>query len=401
MPVRVMVWNIQFFSEENFSNKTTASQLSGQHIVDAVKSINPDILIVIEVRSGGSNGVGSLISDTGGAKGVRKLKTKLGAGWHVVPPQVLNAQQAYYQVTQAKYFEGIGVFFRDAQLDFIGPQLWTATGPKPRNLAAPPAGIQAYGGTWAGMLPHTVPAGCGFQGHYQDEFAGQSIFYGGTGHPLQFPAQWGRAPFYTAFWDRTANRVIKTLAVHLPPSGYWAGQAMKQVGKINLEAAIPSDSVAQDTAGAMLVLGDFNLNQNNPNHTDSFNEGYLDDYTQSIVHGGSERSTLIRRAVVRTTAPYLHTTAAGKGGWWKKEKSTGYYMALDNILQQYYGPAAGVGVRGAIVDWVLRSPGFAPRTNAYMSTSFGLIGNDATFVQAANYGKIRSASDHLGMYIDV
>lgn len=400
---RIMAWNIQFFTDQNFVDATGAESLSGQHIVSAVQAVNPDILVVIEVRSGGSGGLGSLITDTGGAAGVRTLLGKLGGGWACVPPLVLNAGKAPYQETQSKYFEGIGVFFQTANLDFIGPALWTGNKPQPRNLTNPPANIQAYGTPWAGALPATQPAGCGFQGKNQNQFAGQVIFYDG-GQQLEFPAKWARTPFYTAFWDKVNNRVVKLLSVHLPPKYTWSKQAMRSIGKINLQTQIPSDSVNQDNQGVMLVLGDFNVNENDPNQFGSYSEGNLAGYTKTLdldseLYPG-EVATMIRRAVPRTTPPYLRQQARAGNGWWKKDKTYDTYLALDNILMRYY-PAAN-GVHGQILDWPPLSPRpYTPRTNAYMDRPFTYITSDNEFAALTNYGKMRGASDHLAMVIDV
>lgn len=401
---RIMVWNIQFFTDQNFVTSTGADSLSGQHIVSAIQAVNPDIFVVIEVRSGGSGGIGSLITDTGGAAGVHMLGEKLGAGWYCVPPQVLNASKATYQVTDSKYFEGIAVFFRNTNLDFIGPALWTGNQPQPRNLVNPPANIQAYGTPWNTVLPTTAPAGCGFQGRAQNQFAGQTLFYDANQRLLQFPAGWARMPFYTAFWDRTANRVVKVLSVHLPPQYTWSKQAMRSLGEINLAAQIPSDSAQQDNNGVMVVLGDFNVNEMNSTQSASYSEGYLANYTKTLDRGEElyprTMATMLRHAFPRTVPPYLRQRAGGNYGWWKWDKKTGEYLALDNILMQYY-PAAN-GVTGNILDWPPLSPNVgSPRTNAYMNKPYTSIYSDDDFAALTNYGKMRGASDHLGMYIDV
>jgi hypothetical protein len=402
----VMSWNIQFFSEQNFSNVTRASGLSANHIVDAINATDPDILVIIEVRSGASTGIGSLITDTGGAAGVRALHARLGgtaAGWYVVPPQVLNRDaSSLYNKTKTKYFEGIAVFFRSRNLDFIGPWLWTSNGPKPRNLAVPPAGIQAYGGTWAGVLPHTVPAGCGFQGHYQDEFAGQAFFSDSSNQTMWFPATWARMPFLTAFWDKENNRVIKLMAVHLPPQITWSKQAMKTLGEVDVLTTIPSDAVNTDTQGAGVILGDFNVNLLNPNQVDLYEVPDLDEYPRLTTDRPT--ATLIRGLGTKSP-PALNVFKTGERGWWKRDRQQGCFTALDAMLVGYYGAhGGGPALNYTVKDWV-RTPKpslFPPNANAYMATRVqDLQSNLSGFKGMWNYAKMRDASDHLAIVADI
>ncbi len=402
----LMTWNIQFFSEQNFSNATRASSLSASHIVDSIKAVDPDILMVIEVRSGGNLGIGSLITDTGGAQGVLALRERLGgsqAGWWVVPPQVLNAaSNSPYTNTQTKYYEGIAVFFRDRNLDFIGPWMATQHGPRARNLAAPPPNIQAYTHTWAGALPHTVPAAVGFRNHYQDEFAGQVFFSDVHNQALQFPASWARVPFLTAFWDKQNSRVIKLLGVHLPPQYTWSSKAMPELGKIDLLAPIPSDSPTQDTSGACIITGDFNINALNLNQVGSYAAGGLNAYTLETT--ATAQSTLIRRPN-SPAAPAVNVFANGERGWWKRDRQQGVYVALDAMLGRYYGPNGnGPVINYGVRDWVrVSKPStFPPNPHAYMAQKIqDLRQNLSGFKGMWNYTKMRDASDHLAITADI
>ena len=65
MTIKIMSWNIQFFTNRKLSGTTPNDILISGHIVDAIKVVNPDTLVVIEVRSGGSSGIGSLITGYG------------------------------------------------------------------------------------------------------------------------------------------------------------------------------------------------------------------------------------------------------------------------------------------------------------------------------------------------
>src|SRR5262249_24385683 len=70
----ILCWNIKFWTNPNFSLISRTDALSAQHLVDVVRVVNPDILVVIEVRSSDTGGVGHLISNTGGAAGVLQLQ---------------------------------------------------------------------------------------------------------------------------------------------------------------------------------------------------------------------------------------------------------------------------------------------------------------------------------------
>jgi hypothetical protein len=390
---RIMVWNIQFFTDENFAQDDQVAALPGQHIVDAIKTRNPDILVVIEVRSGFS-GTGNLVTNSGGARGVRMLRSKLGANWYAVPPVVLNGKARYQEVQESRlYSEGIGVLYRTANVDFIGPWLWNGQTAVPRAPNATPA---SYAGVWANSLPATPPRGGGYGNLTQNFFAGQAS-YQQNGQPRWFPVQWGRNPFYTAFWDATANRVIKLLSVHLPPYYYWSREAMEQLGQMtDLTVPIPMGA-NQDSRGVRVILGDFNVNAMDPNQRNSYSSDLLADYGKAI-DGTVDCATTIRRADPQPAPPFLHADH----NWWGADRRSGYHAALDNILVQYYGQGGGPPQGFRICDWVPMRPSGQPVfPNAYMADAVTDMLDDDVFVDDPNYGKMRGASDHLGLYIEV
>lgn len=392
----IMCWNIKFFTNQNFSTISRTDSLSAQHLVDVVRLVNPDILVVIEVRSGDTGGVGHLISNTGGTAGVLQLQGFLGFGWNAVPPLVLNEAQAPYQATRTTYFEGIAVFFKSAVLDFIGPWLWTGQVPQSR-AAVNPANVAAYGGSWANALPAGAPAAIGFAGGgivaTQNQFAGQPLFVDNGGHQLSFPALWGRNPWYTAFWDKVNNRVIKLVSVHLPPPGNREREALRRLGDI---ADVNLPITGADTVGVEVICGDFNVNIQNANHNASYQAGNLNNYTPVFGAGGN-RATLIRRAKAKQTAPFLRTPTN-----WLRLDRQGNFTVFDNFLVRYYGGGGPVNGQ-AVFDWVLLqkpSPN-PPNANAYMATPLNQILTDDQFVNKFNYGKLRNTSDHLAVAADV
>lgn len=394
MSIRIMVWNIQFFSQENFATATRSDSLAAAHLLDAVKVVEPHILVVVEVRSGESGGVGHLITPTKGAAGVRMLRNGLGPGWYVVPPQVLNAAKSPYQISKSKYFEGVAVFFQGGQtgpLDFIGPWVWT--GNSPGNRSTPAANVRAYADPWSDALPATQPGGCGVGNCTQNQLAGQPFFYNQNNQVLQFPAGWARNPFYTAFWDKTSNpnRVIKLLSVHLPPQWTWSQLAMDVLGQVDLSPPIGNG----DTQGVRVILGDFNVNAQNPNQNPKYRVGTLAGYTQ-LLQGTSSNATLIRRIKAARKGPPLYLD------WRKVDRKIQVYQSLDNILVQYYGQGGGPAQNFQIKDWVEISKPTATRyPNAYMAKPLSTIGSDGEFITMFNYGKIRGTSDHLALVVDV
>lgn len=399
MTVRLMMWNIKFFTNQNFTTISRTDSLSAAHLVDAVRVVNPDILVVIEVRSSDTGGVGNLISNTGGAAGVLQLQGLLGNNWYAVPPQVLNAAQAPLQVARTTYFEGIGVFFNNTNVDFIGPSVWTEDqntqdqSPATRAAFDPMTQtLKAYDPPWNNALPNAQPANCQFMGATQRQLAGQSTFFEGTTQ-LMFPALWARNPYYTAFWDKNANRVIKLVSVHLPPTWTMARRAMVELGRVDVSGQI----AAADTKGVAVICGDFNVNMMNPNQNDYFDEGNLNNYT-ALLPSNANRATLVRKAVARSKAPWLRTPT----NWWKKDKD-GYYVGIDNIMVNYYGVGGGAVAGFHVLDWVqIAKPNPSPpNPNAYMYTPLNNIISDGNFVNKFNFGKMRNTSDHLGLYADI
>jgi hypothetical protein len=391
-----MSWNIKFFTDQNFTTISRTDSLSAQHLVDVIRVVNPDILVVIEVRSGNTGGVGRLISNTGGAAGVLQLQALLGAGWYVVPPQVLNEDQAPLQVTTTNYFEGIAVFFKGASLDFIGPTLWTGQMPADRATVNP-ANIAAYGGAWANALPAAAPAALGYTGGGvvagQNQFAGQPFMRDASNALLEFPAAWARNPWYTAFWDKVNNRAIKLVSVHLPPPGKREREALKRLGDI---ANVSAQITVADNTGVEVICGDFNVNIQNANHSALYQTANLVNYTPLFGAGGN-RATLVRRAKAAATAPFLRTPV----NWWRLDKQ-GNYTVFDNFLVRYYG-GGGPAAAQAVFDWVqIPKPNASPpNANAYMATPLNQIATDLQFVNKFNFGKIRNTSDHLAIAADI
>lgn len=399
-----MAWNIQFFTGNKLP-EGRVSGLAGRHIVDAIGQIAPDILVIIEVRTGEGKGVGSLATGNGPG-GLEILHNNLGgqgAGWYVVPPQVLNQQPPPPRyIGGVTYFEAIGVFFKGpvpahnyAGFDFLGPNVWTQHGAVSRGN--PALGAQPYDGTqYAKYLPTTPPRMCGYNNLNQNCFAGQAQFNDAGGGLLTFPDRADRMPFFTAFWDAANNRVIKLVSVHLPPTPRRAQLAMQSLATAAANVAQPlvtGPPPSQDVKGVQVIVGDFNINASDPNQSPAYST--IPGYAGQVPVTGMA-ATMLRGARPRNPPLYQAYRKRASGG--------GPYLALDNALVSYYGGAQNPHLE--ICDWVPLTYSGGPYKQAYMWESLQNISSDLEegqqgFLNPYNYGKIRTASDHMAIVVDV
>src|SRR5437868_4166356 len=157
--MRLLVWNIQFFTLNRIADdshivdkKTGAtirepmvsamqSMLNLNLIVDTVRRANPDIFVVIEVLSG-QGAIGGLIEGNGSQAVLYLLQRlrKLNPDWCLVP--LLRTVNRDHLASKT-YTEGVGVFYRSANLDFIGPYIWPNAAPQGGEKVAVPAGAAA------------------------------------------------------------------------------------------------------------------------------------------------------------------------------------------------------------------------------------------------------------------
>src|SRR3989442_1018008 len=226
--MRLLVWNIQFFTlyriadDRHIVNKKTGktvrepmisamqSMLNLNLIVDTVRRANADIFVVIEVLSG-QGAIGGLISGNGSQAVLYLLEQlrKQQNDWCLVP--LLRTVNQDHLASKT-YTEGVGVFYRSANLDFIGPYVWPNAAPPPGvEKVAVPAGVAAgaYPPPWNNCLPAN------------NFYAGQARFFADVARTreLTFPKPYHRRPFLTRFNERAGQqRTITLLSVHTAPN---------------------------------------------------------------------------------------------------------------------------------------------------------------------------------------
>lgn len=446
MPIRVMMWNIENFTlNKRNNNKWDKAQLRWNHILDTIQRVNPDIFVLIEVESGGSN-EGTICGGTA-QQGVLQLLADLQAhgannfnAFRVVPPIVSG--------TGGKR-EGIAVFFKTTNLRFTGPYVWTGA------LASPPRDRQglvasaAYAAPWNNALPAA---------NNQNQLAGQWRFSDTPTNvnPRQaaanlFPRPDNRSLYRVNFLDTSVvpNRTIELFAMHAPPQPATAVEVVKSLAQVGDLGMDPDNDVVQ------VLVGDFNVNVIDPDQAKAFDP--LSSGWRQASEGKKQKRTPFTRHNINTPTSlkgvggksrflqgksYKHTgrIAAGQGqpalgpAYYDyiatAREDAGTQLALDNILTRYGGLAAGgPAANFHVVNRVYQMPanGYPPAmglmpnpanplvnvaaTIPLMLTTYNIGAANPQVAQANSYfrnytrfGKIaagRGASDHMALVIDV
>lgn len=425
MPIRLMVWNIQQFGQNKLgTNVFDNVGLRRNYIQATIAAVNPDILAVIEVRTGQQAGVGSLVTDTSGGPGVRTLWGLLPGGtiatggpWAVIPPLLINPNIGVNN--DRAYSEGIAVFFRTDVLDFTGPYKWTGTafnqGAQPiTNPAAPNAtgaAAQAYAAPWNTCLPAAQPAS-GLPALNQNRLAGQAIFWDNNNQQIFFPGLFNRNPWLTTFEENNAMvpRTIKLWTAHFPPHTAPARQAIAAL------ADIPAVTAPLGANEVRVLCGDFNVNTLNAAEANIFDQ--LTANTQRIANHGTTNLYTSQFAAPTVVRGVKQANTAGAGPWYGYIQSrNGFREGLDNLLTAY-GAAAGAPANPRVVNRVVGTPRqdiFPPPPAIYtvaLGTDIPTI-NATGFANAAkwnlfrglnNFGQIGGkigASDHMALVIDL
>ncbi len=400
--MRIMSWNIERFGfnklAPNWWDKTAARR---GHIRKIIGEAQPDVLVVQEVQTSPAEGFGGLISDPSGGIGVRVLRLILrnlfpAAEWCVVPPAILTPQGGYS--------EGIAVFFKAQVLQFRGPMAWTAAGIRPNGPGVVPI---PYGGLWGPVLPAT-PSGLGVN---QNCLAGQFAFFKPppNGHLIwNFPNENSRTPWLTRFFNPGTGRHLTLISVHFPPDPHDAATALTnlaQVTEVGVALAPNEDRV---------ILGDFNINVNQPMQVGAFE--HLTNgapvctipYQEQFGPGSVTTVLPVFTAKSNPPPPYYEYVKDDEPG-------------LDNAFVAREAPAAAVNNQ-AVVNTIVGVPLGAPPPPpppppppaTFQVDMFEDIpainvrpkgaGRYARFNTLINYGHIggrRGASDHLPIVFDL
>jgi hypothetical protein len=267
MPMRILVWNIKFFSEYRIVGQggSTAALTDADarramasliYIVSTVVAAQPDIFVVTEPRATPGQPGELADANSGGPAGLRTLLTQLqqwvAPTWYLVPPVRINTtqtpvlkrkdrnNQVFYELgaERGPYTECIGVFWDNAKVNFTGPWVHTATG-----IAAGGAGV-AYPAPWNATVP-ALPA--------PTTAAGQAVFTKASGSALNFPDFNSRKPFRTTFVEAVGAtpRTLDLYSVHNEV-------VARAAGATNSLRSLPFDKLTPHRM--TLVAGDFNLN---------------------------------------------------------------------------------------------------------------------------------------------
>jgi len=461
---RILIWNINNFSRNKIFNDSTVQTLADSqdreaHIVNQVMGpANPDIFVILEAysRTREVGQTGTVISDSwpvgfGLLLLLDQIRTVHGNTWCLVPP--LN-------VGEFGFREAVAVFYNAANLQFIGPYLY-AMQPnylvlgRPRGLVANVAALRNYPSDWWDCLPSpinplpalqlnrtsTVTIAGMAQNVPEWQFAGQwSYTYNAA--PLYFPYNYNRSPFLTSFVDLTSasQRVINLFSIHTSP-----GTAVAAVQNLALAPEIancPGNNVN-------VVAGDFNVDTFDANNNAAYNgldanyEMLLDprDATNNI---NANRQPYCNTHVLplNVATPFNNTGGVtdpqhnvyprygymgSMGGYaFQTPVNSG---SIDNIFRWYGGGLGAVNpsnitiantIVGTPYNQVMPAPGGVtaeltgglPYATSLANAIPQPVGEPpppagtaavalANLQLWANYGRVRSTSDHLAVIADV
>lgn len=348
--MRILVWNIQFFTkrrlDDNGGDTVKARAANAErtfanlmYIITTIEQAQPDVFVVVEPQA--SAGDLHLAATGGGPDGLIYLLAQMREwmsdntwDWRLVPPLRMNAKD---ELSTRTYTECVGVFWRNATMQFAGPWHWTVDGAYPTNLG----NAIVYGAPWSATVPGGTTA------------AGQSRFDNGQ-KELFFPDEFNRRPFLTHFLERAApNRTLKLYSVHTSPTT--AHEACQKILQIN--------GMAPQAQQITVVAGDFNVKLGKQSTTD----------WDGIALGGQGLRLI--------TTPQISTNIFARGGPTVSYRPTvvrprpdatwGKYMAADALDYALVGYGFGANP-GQVVPSVAVVNRVAGTPSPPFSTDMGL-----------------------------
>jgi hypothetical protein len=389
----IMGWNIERFGVNKFLDNhwdTTASRQA--HITRMVELVHPDVLVIIEVQTAANEGFGGLISDTSGGPATRALLEHLRAiypaeEWCAVPPVILSPPAA-------KYREGIAVLFKASVLAFQGPWTNTAAGIIPLTEGAPPI---PYDGLWAGAL-RAAESGLGFN---QDCLAGQYAFFNGN-QRLEYGGATARSVWRTRFIQNT-GRHLDLYSLHFPPQPLSAREALGEL------ALTPEIGTAVGPEEDRVIIGDFNINVNNPGEIQAFQHltggpAYMPAFPVCPV----EYQLQFGAGSVTNVVPVLDATTNGAGPYYgyASSNAAGQWLGLDNALVTR--PAGAAAPANQLIVNSIEGPPAAfdmastiPNMIATIPPGGGRKARLNTLVNFGHIGARRGASDHMPIVLEL
>lgn len=410
MAIRLMVWNIQFFSLKkihDIHNKETCLQsvIRLGCILSNINQCQPDIFVLIEQLSSRGT-VGTLIEGNGKIAALRLLFELRGLqpqkNWYLVPPLKLAPQTPVNELEDGhqdiagenNYTEAISVFFSGNSLNFIGPYIWPNNNlSDQQKVAVPNNGFyqpSPYPGYWYNWFPAN---NC---------YAGQWEFRNVNNQLINFPNDANRRPFYTKFNDNQ-GRIINLFSIHTSPSS-----SREAVAKLCEVEEIKRGPQANEV---IVVAGDFNLDpRGSVNIADSQYFSQLNSDLKLQTNFPNQPTMLRQNGRSTTLIPKNRNPGSGyqTEGFYRKNE------ILDNILTKY-GTNAGAPSNAQVIDQVYGVP-FTTDMNAdplvffnqyteSKNQSLTLTSKGAElFHDFLNYGHIgprSGVSDHMALVIDI
>ncbi len=372
--MRLMLWNIQTFARKKLLNtkgKTleekqlnlARSQARATYLGNVVGLVKPDMIVVLEVRSG-SGKLGSLASAGGAAASVTLLSwlRTNNDPWFLVPPlKLVDAK-----LDQKPHTEAISMYFRGDKLDFVGPLGWPKNKPwdGPKTPVNPDQPLGPYEEPFNNALP---------EGNY---YAGLPIFPTQNGE-LWFPGEGNRRPFLCRFTEKTgARRTLTIAASHPSPKVDPRTSSARLLGWVPRPRANEVD----------VFPGDFNIDQLK---SDNFYNEWKLIYNVDSNIPASAGPTMLFEVKEATVANYLRDES------------------FDNILTRY-GPQTGPPNQknAYILNFVSGVPNVFPSLMEVKLDEYGQYGwqADEMFRMPNNYGKIAhftGMSDHMALTLDI
>ncbi len=444
MPVRVLYWNVEKFAINKIANPTANKRQKGSsitpaqaavdrldYITDHVWEIQPDIIVVIEVTTAFA-GAGQLVSGAG-ANGSNQLLTEIrnvmgNNNWMLVPP------------LQTGPNEGVAVYYDSTNLVFTGPWAWPGGG---AGAVTQNGGMSAnYGAPFNNAITtgRNVPANSLHNvGRAENQCAASVTYtYNNTVAPFlqgQQVIMFTRAPYHVTFAEVNGGGVVQRnlslFAVHSPANNFGANLALTDLAEFEEITSAPANTEVK------MVVGDFNVNLMSapPNFVEraQYNPLQLAGYTLGLV------PLMAAPVPANGYAGYYatHVKRPNNAVYWSTQNDTTYYpgygmigadlvqnlYAIDNVFT-WHGAGANPPMNNnlTIVNGIVGSPytaHVAPNGEPQGSLAFGIklaggafavppaqgplftVGRWSSFKGWANYGFIRSTSDHLALAVDV
>jgi hypothetical protein len=378
----------------------------------------PDIFVMLELHNRSVGVAGTLVNNlTSGGRGAIRLLTEIrqatgNNNWFMVPPIVTGA---------GGKAEGVGVYYNGNTVRFTGP--WQCNGQTTGMAVGAP---QQYPAAWANLTLNNNNT-LGGQWNYkplQPAKKKQKKTANNNNSDINFPIKGERAPWLTTFTEVIGGRELEIFGLHAPAPGPNAILGTAAILNVDEFTGAEAANVAR------ALGGDFNVDANSaPKANNPYQQIAAAGYQWVFSTKVPQVPAVFYRTSMRTVG------AASLNGIYP---DYGYGVnAYDQIFvrgqtvtdpattQRIINPVAGTSappqandsgypntpLRNALIGYGYPAAQPAANGTAAFSTPTEMgqdiptilagAGPAAAFKLWANYGKIRSLSDHLAVVIDL